>query len=44
MYLLSDFGSDRDALNVNVDVAGEIPRHPKPGPADAREVERNPCD
>ena len=43
-YPLSDVGCDRDALNVNIDVVGEIPRHPNPGTADAREVERNPRD
>ena len=43
-YPLSDFGCDSDALNVNIDVVGEIPRHPGPGSADAREVARNPRD
>ena len=33
-----------DALNVNIDVVGEIPRHPEPGSADAREVACNPRD
>ena len=28
LYLLCDVGCDRDALNVNVDVVGEILRHP----------------
>ena len=27
-YPLSDVGCDSDALNVNIDVVGEIPRHP----------------
>ena len=39
-YPLSDIGCDSDALNVNIDVVGELPRHPKPGSADAREVVR----
>ena len=39
-YPLSDVGYDSDALNVNIDVVSEIPRHPKPGLADAREVAR----
>ena len=43
-YPLSDVGCDRDALNVNIDVVDEIPRHPEPGSADAREVARNPRD
>ena len=43
-YSLSDVGCDSDALNVNIDVVGEIPRHPEPGSADAREVARNPRD
>ena len=29
-YPLSDVGCDSDALNVNIDVVGEIPRHPDP--------------
>ena len=41
-YPLSDVGSDSDALNVNIDVVGEIPRHPEPSSVDAREVSRNP--
>ena len=40
-YPLSDVGCDIDALNVNIDVVGEIPRHTEPGSADAREVTRN---
>ena len=44
MYPLSNVAFDSDALNVNIDVVGEIPRHPEPGPADAREVTRNPHD
>ena len=43
-YSLSDVGCDSDALNVNIDVVGEIPRHPEPGSADAHEVARNPRD
>ena len=43
-YPLSDVGCDSDALNVNIDVVGEMPRHPDPGSADAREVARNPRD
>ena len=43
-YSLSDVGCDSDALYVNIDVVGEIPRHPEPGSADAREVARNPRD
>ena len=43
-YRLSDVGCDSDALNVNIDVVGEIPRNPEPGSADAREVSRNPRD
>ena len=43
-YPLGDVGSDSDALNVNFDIVGEIPRHPEPGSADAREVTRNPRD
>ena len=43
-YLLGDVNYDSDALNVNIDVVGELPRHPKPGSADAREVARNPRD
>ena len=31
---MSDVGCDSDALNVNIDVVGEIPRHPEPGSAD----------
>ena len=27
-YPLSDVGYDRDALNINVDVVGEITSHP----------------
>ena len=41
---LSDVGCDSDVLNVNIDTVGEIPRHPEPGSADAREVARNPRD
>ena len=41
MYPLSGFGFDSDALNFNVDIFGEMPRHPDPGSADAREVARN---
>ena len=44
MYPLSDVGCDSDALNVNIDVVGEILRHTEPGSADAREVARNPRD
>ena len=44
MYPLSDFGCDSDALNVNVNVVGEISNHPEPGSANAREVARNPRD
>ena len=44
LYPLSDVGCDRDAPNVNVDVVGEISRHPEPGIADAREVVRNARD
>ena len=29
-YPLSDVGCDGDALNVNIHVVGEIPRHPEP--------------
>ena len=43
-YPLSDVGCDSDALNVNIDVVGEIPRHPEPGSADARDVARNTQD
>ena len=43
-YPLSDVGCDSDTLNVNIDVVGEIPRHPEPVSADAREVARNPRD
>ena len=43
-YPLSDVGCDSDALNVNIDVVGETPRHPEPGSTDAREVARNPRD
>ena len=43
-YPPSDVGCDSDALNVNFDIVGEIPRHPEPGSADACEVARNPCD
>ena len=43
-YPLSDVCCDSDALNVNIDVVGEIPRHPEPGSADASEVTRNPRD
>ena len=43
-YPLSDVGRDSDALNVSIVVVGEIPRHPEPGSADAREVARNPRD
>ena len=38
---LSDIGCE---LNVNINVAGEIPRHPEPGSEDAREVARNTRD
>ena len=41
---MSDVGCDSDALHVNIDVVDEIPRHPDPGSADAREVARNPRD
>ena len=41
---LTDVGCNSDALNVNVDIVGEIPRHSEPGSADAREVARNPRD
>ena len=44
IYSLNEVGSDSDALNVDVDVAGEIPRHPWHGSTDAREVARNPCN
>ena len=44
MYPLSDVGCERDALNVNIDVAGEIPRHPDPGSADTRQVASSPRD
>ena len=40
-YPLSDVGCDSDALHANVDVVGEIPRHPEPGSANALEVARN---
>ena len=40
----TDVGCDSDALNVNIDVIGEIPKHPEPGSADAREVVRDPRD
>ena len=43
-YPLSNVGCDSDALNVNIDVGGEIPRHPEPSSADAHEVVRNPHD
>ena len=43
-YPLSDVGFDSDTLNVNIDVVGEIPRHPEPGSADARGMERNTQD
>ena len=43
-YPLNDVGCDSDALNVNIDVVGEIPRHPEPVSADSREVARNPRD
>ena len=43
-YPLCDVGCDSDALNVNIDVVGEILRHTEPGSADAREVARNPRD
>ena len=43
-YPLSDVGCERDALNVNIDVAGEIPRHPDPGSADTRQVASSPRD
>ena len=43
-YPLSSVGCDSDALNVNIDVVGKIPRHPEPGSADAREVARNSRD
>ena len=43
-YPLSDVGYDSDAQNVNIDVVGEIPRHPEPVSADSREVARNPRD
>ena len=43
-YPLSDVGCNIDALNVTIDVIGEIPRHPVPGSADAHEVVRNPHD
>ena len=35
---MSDVGCGSDALNVNIVVVGEIPRHPEPGSADVREV------
>ena len=41
VYLLSDVVCDSDALNVNIDVFGEITRHPEPGAANACEVARN---
>ena len=41
---LSDVGCDSDAMNVNIDVVGDILWHPEPGSADAREVARNPRD
>ena len=44
MHPLCDVGCDSDALNVNVDVVGVIPRHPEPGSADVRELARNPRD
>ena len=44
MYPLSDVGCDSDALNVIIDVVGEISRHPEPGSAGAREVAHNPHD
>ena len=43
-YQLSDFGCDRDTLNVNIDVVGETLRHPESGSSDALEVARNPQD
>ena len=43
-YPLSDVGCDSDAPNVNIDVVGEIPRHPEPGSADARDVACDPRD
>ena len=43
-YPLSDVGCDSDALNVNIDIVGEIPSHPEPGSTDAREVARNQRD
>ena len=43
-YPLSDVVCDSDALNVNTDIVGEIPRHLEPGSADASEVTRNPRD
>ena len=44
MYPLSDVGCDSDALNVNIDVFGYIPRYPDPVSADACEGARNPRD
>ena len=35
-YPLSDIGCDSDALNVNIDVLGEIQSHSEPGSADGR--------
>ena len=43
-YPLSEVGCDSDVLNVNIDMAGEIPSHLEPGSANAREVARNPRD
>ena len=43
-YPLSGVGCDSDALNVNIDVVGGIPRHPDSDSAHAREVARNPHD
>ena len=43
-YPLSAVGCDSDALNVNIDVVGKIPRHPESGSADLRKVARNPRD
>ena len=43
-YSLSDVIFDRDAPNVNSNVAGEIPRHPDPVLSNAREVARNTGD
>ena len=41
-YPLSDVACDSDALNVEHDIVGVIPRHPGLGPNDARVATRKP--